>query len=103
VLEEHQASGIVLIDLRDLTPVADYFVISSADSERQARALMEILEEDLKQNHKVRPLSVEGEPSSGWVLLDYNTVVVHIFSRDGRAYYRLDELWKAAPIVMKIP
>jgi ribosome-associated protein len=91
------------MDLRDITPLADYFVISTVDLERQARALMEILREDLKKQHRVRPLSVEGETASGWVLMDYNTVVVHIFSRDARAFYRLDELWKAAPVVMKIP
>jgi ribosome-associated protein len=89
--------------LREITPLADYFVICSADSERQTRALMEILQEELKKEHNERPLSTEGEAASGWLLLDYNTVVVHIFSRDMRAFYRLDELWKAAPVVLKIP
>ena len=101
-LEEHQASDIVLMDLRDITPLADYFVICSADSERQARTLQEILLEDLKKEIQVRQLSAEGEAASGWILIDYNWVIVHIFSRDARAFYRLEELWKAAPVVLKI-
>lgn len=101
-LEEHQASDIVLMDLREITPLADYFVICSADSERQARTLQEILLEDLKKEMQARPLSAEGEAASGWILIDYNWVIVHIFSHDARAFYRLDELWKAAPVVLKI-
>jgi len=101
-LEDHQAVEIVMLDLREITPLADYFVICTADSDRQARMLQETLEEELKREHSVRPLSTEGEPASGWVLLDYNAVVVHIFSRHGRAYYRLEEVWKAAPVVLKI-
>lgn len=101
-LEEHQAADIVLLDLRDITPLADFFVICSVDSDRQARTLQEILLEDLKKEHRQRPLSTEGEPASGWLLLDYNDIVVHIFSRTGRAFYRLDEFWKAAPVVVKI-
>jgi ribosome-associated protein len=101
-LGEHQAADIVMLDLREITPLADYFVICTADSERQAGTLQEILIEELKKEHKVRPLSTEGEPASGWVLLDYNYVVVHIFSKNARLYYRLEELWKAAPVVLKM-
>lgn len=94
--------GIVLLDLREITPLADYFVVCTSESERQARSLQEILAEELKKEQNTRPLSTEGEPASGWVLLDYNSVVVHIFSKDARAHYRLEELWKAAPVVLKI-
>lgn len=101
-LEEHQASNIVMLDLTALTPIADYFVICTAESDRQARSLQEIIGEEMKKKHAQRPLSTEGEPASGWVLLDYNSVVVHIFSVDGRARFRLEELWKAADVVLKI-
>lgn len=101
-LEEHQASDIVLMDLREVMPWADYFVICSTDSERQARTLQDILLEEIKKETKVRPLSTEGEAASGWLLIDYNWVVVHIFSREIRAFYRLEELWQAAPVVLKI-
>jgi ribosome-associated protein len=102
ILEDRLAANIVLLDLRDLTPLADYFVICTVESERQARALQETLAETLKHDHDVRPLSTEGEPASGWVLLDYNAVVVHIFSPQGRSFYKLEEAWKKAPVVLKI-
>ncbi len=101
-LEERQAADILMLDLTAITPMADYFVICTAESERQARTLQEILGENLKKQYSMRPLSTEGEPASGWVLLDYNAVVVHIFSRDARARFQLEELWKAAPVVLKI-
>lgn len=102
MLEERQAADIVLLDLRELTPLADYFIISTAESERQGKALQENVAVELKNEHNVRPLSTEGEPASGWVLLDYNSVVVHIFSPEARAFYRLEEAWKAASVVLKI-
>jgi len=101
-LEERQAAEIVMLDLTEITPIADYFIICTAGSDRQARTLQEILGEELKRQYAIRPLSTEGEPSSGWLLLDYNAVIVHIFSRDARTFYRLEELWKAAPVVLKI-
>lgn len=102
MLEERQAADIVLLDLRELTPLADYFIICTAESERQGKALQENVAVELKSEHNVRPLSTEGEPASGWVLLDYNSVVVHIFSPEARAFYRLEEAWKAAAVVLKI-
>ena len=101
-LEEHQAVNIVLLELTDLTSFTDFFVICTAESDRQAKALKELLAEELKHEHATLPLSTEGEPASGWMLLDYNTVIVHIFSPQGRAFYRLEELWKTAPVVLKI-
>ena len=92
----------MMLDLREITPLADFFVICTAESNRQTRMLQEIIAEELKKEHNTRPLSTEGEPASGWVLLDYNTVVVHIFSKETRAFYRLEELWKEAPVVLKI-
>jgi ribosome-associated protein len=101
-LEEHQASNIVVLELTEITSFTDYFVICTAESDRQAKSLKEIIAEDLKHEHATFPLSTEGEPASGWLLLDYNTVIVHIFSPQGRAFYRLEEFWKAAPVVLKI-
>ncbi len=101
LLEERQASDIVLLDLRELTALADYFIICTAESERQARAIQEYVAEGMKARN-LRPLSTEGEPASGWILLDYNWVVVHVFSPEARAFYRLQDAWRTAPVVLKI-
>jgi ribosome-associated protein len=102
ILEERQGTNIVMLDLRELTPLADYFIICTVESERQARTLQELLAEQLKKEHNVQPLGTEGEPASGWILLDYNAVVVHLFSPTARSFYRLEEAWRAAPVVLKI-
>ncbi len=101
-LEEHQASDIVLLDLSEASSFTDYFLICTVDSDRQARTLQEIIVSDMKQEQGLKPLSTEGDPASGWMLIDYNTVIVHIFSGEGRAFYKLEEFWKSAPVVLKI-
>jgi ribosome-associated protein len=101
-LEEHQAADIVLLDTRKLTPLMDFFVIATVESDRQGKMLEEIVREELKKEHSIRPLSTEGEPASGWTLMDYNSVIVHLFSQAGRERYRLQELWGEAPVLLKI-
>jgi ribosome-associated protein len=101
-LEEHQAVNIVVLELTELTSFTDFFVICTAESDRQAKTLKDLLSEELRHEYVTAPLSTEGEPASGWMLLDYNTVIVHIFSPQGRAFYRLEELWNKAPVVLKI-
>lgn len=89
-----------MLDLRELNTVADYFVICSGESDRQLRAIVEGVEETIEQNLDRSP-RIEGTPDSGWVVLDYGDVVVHIFSVALRDYYRLDRLWsKATPVVV---
>jgi ribosome-associated protein len=98
--EEKQASDIVMLDLRPLNAVADYFVICSGESDRQLRAILQAIDEGVSRSTglEARP---EGTPASGWVLLDYGDVVVHIFSATMRDYYRLERLWsKATPVVV---
>jgi ribosome-associated protein len=89
-----------MLDLRKLNTVADYFVICSADNERQIKALIDALDERIVAELG-REARVEGTPDTGWVLLDYNDVVVHIFSVALRDYYRIERLWsKATPVVV---
>ena len=102
MLEEHQAVDIVLLDTRKLTPLMDFFVIATVESDRQGKMLEEIVREELKKAHNMRPLSTEGEPASGWILMDYNSVIVHLFSEAGRERYRLQELWGDAPVLLRI-
>lgn len=95
-----QASDIIMLDIREVSTIADYFVICSAESDRQIRAVVENIDEDIKKKTGVDP-RVEGTPDTGWVVLDYGDVVVHVFSEEQREFYRLERLWsQAAPVVV---
>jgi ribosome-associated protein len=101
VISDKRGSDIVVLDIRPVSTIADYFVIATADSERQAKAIIEEIEKRMKAR-KISPLGVDGEPGSGWVLLDYSDVLVHIFDPGTRDYYQLEELWNNAPTVVRI-
>ena len=96
---DKQASEIVLLDIRGVSLIADYFVIGTVGSERQASAILKDLSERLQAEFGRKPLHTEGKPDSGWVLLDYGDVLVHVFLEDTRAYYALERLWGDAPSV----
>src|SRR5579859_3858858 len=96
---DKKAQDIVLLDVREVTTLADYFLICTATSERQLRAVVDGVEEALDRV-AVTPLHREGQPADGWMLLDYGDVVAHIFGPAQRAYYRLEELWQAAVTVV---
>lgn len=101
MLEERKAENILLLDVQSITILADYFIICSGTSERHLRALSDDLTKQLKVDAG-RPLSVEGEPESGWVLIDYGDVIVHIFMPQTRRFYDLEGLWKDAQVVVQI-
>ena len=101
VASDKLAADIVMLDLRGVAPFADYFVIMSADSARQIEALEEDLTKALK-DAQVRRFHREGTPASGWVLLDFSDVIVHIFSPEEREYYHLETLWSQAPQVVRV-
>jgi ribosome-associated protein len=93
---EKQASGIVLIDLRKLTSVCDYFVIATGDSPPQIDAIVAHVQEGLAGEGE-KPWRVEGTERKQWVLLDYVDIVVHVFDGETRELYLLDKLWGDAP------
>ena len=100
IVDGRQACEIMLLDLRNLTVIADYFVICTADNERQLRAVLKALDEELV-GAGARDPRIEGSPETGWVLLDFGDVIIHLFSPEQREYYRLERLWKQAqPIVV---
>lgn len=104
IAEEKQAADIVVLDIREQTTIADYFVIGTVSSERQGQAIEEDVLEKLKREQNIRPLSIEGKAGdqSGWLLLDYGDVIVHLFTPESRQHYRLEELWSAANVVVKV-
>lgn len=98
--EDKQASDIVMLDLQKLNSVADYFVICTGESDRQLKAIVDTIDESVDREFG-RDARIEGTPDTGWVLLDYGDVVVHVFSVALRDYYRLERLWsKATPVVV---
>ena len=99
ILSDHQALDIALLDISRTASFTDYFVIATAQSPLQFNALAEYLEKELKpEGNDLR--HKEGTPASGWMLLDFGGVIVHVFSPDQRQYYRLEELWgRTSPVV----
>ena len=102
VIADKKGENLLLLDIRDISILADYFVIGSTTSERQARAIIEDIKQETKQAFDVRPLNIEGEAATGWVLMDYGGVVVHLFTPEMRAYYDLEGLWRAGRVVVRM-
>jgi len=98
---ERFGSNIVILDMREVSLLADYFVLCNAESSPQFQAIADEVTTSGKAAD-VRCLHVEGGPESGWVLLDFGSVVVHIFSPALRAYYDLEGLWHKARLVVRI-
>jgi ribosome-associated protein len=91
-----KAEGVLLMDLRELTDIADYFVICSGTSEIQVKAIADAVVKGLER-YEVSPQHVEGYTSLRWVLLDYVSIVVHVFHAATREYYDLEGFWGDAP------
>ena len=95
-LLDKKAFQVVCLELSELTSFADSFVLCSAASDRQAGALADEVQRRLRAAGR-RPLHVEGDGATGWVLLDYGDFIVHVFTEERRSYYALDSLWGDAP------
>ncbi|NLD43769.1 MAG: ribosome silencing factor [Chloroflexi bacterium] len=102
ILSAKFGSDILLLDLQGLTIIADYFVIATGDSVRQLDAMAEDLRKQLKEELSLVPLAVEGTAASGWVLMDYGSIVVHLFSPAQRQRYRLEDLWEQARTIVRM-
>ena len=96
---DKKAVDLDVLSVGDLTSIADYFILMSANSERQAQAIADGILDRLKQELRVKPLLVEGTTPGRWVLLDFGDFIVHIFTEDVRRFYGLERLWGDAPNV----
>jgi ribosome-associated protein len=96
---DKKAFDLDVLSVGELTSIADYFVLASASNERQAAAIADAVEAQLKEQLGVRPLLVEGTTPGRWILLDYGDFIVHIFTEDVRRFYGLERLWGDAPNV----
>ena len=98
-MEEKKASNIVVMDLRDIkNTVSDFFIICSGTSDTQLEAISTSIEEEVIKVNKERPWQSEGKSNRQWILMDYVNVVVHIFLKDVREFYGLEELWGDAKV-----
>jgi ribosome-associated protein len=96
VAADNKGQAIVVLDLRQITPVFDYFVLATGTSRRQLHAISEEIDQVLERELGDRRLGIEGYSESRWILLDYGSVVVHLFDDETRAYYDLENLWASA-------
>jgi ribosome-associated protein len=101
VAVDKKAGDVTLIDIRQVTTLADFFVLATGTSERQLNAISSGIQ-DRMDERQVALFRVEGVPADGWILLDYGQIIVHIFAPEQRAYYDLERRWKDAPTVVRI-
>ena len=92
---EKKAQNLIVLDVRDLTSIADVFMICSGRSNRQVNAIADAIIARLKK-HKIKPLSVEGTGEGHWILLDYGHVIIHVFYEPVREFFDLEGLWADA-------
>lgn len=96
---DKKAIDLDVLSVSELTSIADYFILCSATSERQAQAIADAVLGQLKQNLDVKPLLVEGTTPGRWILLDFGDFIFHVFTEDCRRFYGLERLWGDAPNV----
>ncbi len=97
--ENKKAENLVILDVRELSSVTDYFVIASGTSEPHLRAIVEEITDKLRDDYQLRPRAVDGTFQAAWVVLDFFDVIVHIMRQDVRDRYDLETLWGDAPRV----
>ena len=94
--EENRGQNVIILDLRDQTVIFDYFVIATGSSQRQLRAISDAIDDVLQKEMGHPRLGTEGYQDSKWILLDYGSVLVHLFDAHSRDYYSLEDLWAGA-------
>lgn len=92
-LNEKKADNVRVLDIHDISSCADYFIVAAGDNKRQVQTLADTIQEKMKVERK-EPVGIEGYPEASWILLDYNEIVVHIFSQESRLFYDLERIWK---------
>lgn len=95
---DKRALAVVVLDVQGVSSVTDYFLVCSGKSATHLQTISAAIREELKRDG-VRPTHAEGVADSGWILLDYGDVLMHVFLEDTRAYYALERLWGDAPAV----
>ncbi len=97
--DNKKAENIVVLDVKELSSITDYFVIASGSSEPHLRAISDEIIDKLRDEHDLRPRAVDGNLQAAWLVLDYFDVIVHVMRNDIREHYDLESLWGDAPRV----
>ncbi len=92
-LEDKKANDIKIIDIRNVSVIADYFIIADGSNHNQIQAMARNVEEEMGKQ-SVHPKQIEGFQSANWILMDYNDVIVHIFSSEDRLFYDIERIWR---------
>lgn len=100
-LENKKGENILLLDIREISDFAEYFVICTGTSDRMLNALSDAAIEEVRIQHGLRARP-EGAPRDGWVLVDFGDVILHLFSPQRRDYYRLEELWGKGKVLLRL-
>lgn len=95
--EEKKAADIVSLRVSELTTIADYFVLCTAQSEPQMKAVAGWIQKRVLEEFRLKPLAIDGESVSKWILIDFSTVIIHIMTQEMRSRYQLEDLWSDAP------
>lgn len=99
---DKKGNNILLLDIREQAVFSDYFILCNGENPRQIKALIDAVVENAKKKAGVRPSGVEGDPDTGWVLVDFGGVIIHLFSPEKRDYYNLEELWSNSHVVLRM-
>ena len=94
--KDKKAEDVLVLEVGDLTSLADFFIFASGESERQVRGLASFIEKMMATRYHTNPVT-EGKETANWILLDYGDIIVHIFRTDVRQYYALEKMWADAP------
>lgn len=94
---DKKAEDVIILDMRGISSFTDFFLIASGTSEPQLKAISSSIRENVREKLCLRPVAEDGFPASQWVIIDYGSVIVHIFHREKRALYGLESLWGDAP------
>ena len=96
------AENVIILDIRPVSIITDFFVIGTAENTRQMSAIVNAVEERFFKEARRKPTAVDGTPDSGWVLVDFGDVIMHVFDPEHRQFYDLEGLWQKAPLVARM-
>ena len=100
--DNKKAENLLVLDVKELSSITDYFVIVTGSSEPHIRAIVDEIIDELRENHQISPLSIDGSLNAPWIVIDYFDVIVHVMRPEIRSHYDLEGLWGDAPRILSL-